>query len=594
DDLHLSPDSLGRTRAALTRFVEDEMTPGDAVAFVTASGQLGFLQQFTSSRAPLRAAAGRLRHIPYPVRDIDQPPMTEYVAIRIQNGDREAASFYVDKMLESYATRKNERNINRNAVFEMVRNRANQLVLALEAVTDGTLTSLDKFLRSAGHVPGRKLVFFISDGFYLDSKNSGSGTSENLRRVTDTATRTGSVLYTIDARGLFSGQAGAANERPFDPTGRVDRASVGESSVSQGGLSALAEDTGGRFLSNQNYFDRWVSRNLEETSDYYVLAWRPATEAQKGGKFRRVEVSVVGRPDLTVRAPRGYVAGAAVAAEAKADAKAAPRAPEDEMREALTAAAPKRSLPTAVSASFVDVPGTGPVLTGSVQVSTEQLDYGADGKQPAGVDVVGVVFNDQGKQAANFKTRLNVAPLAPGAGGQGVIYNHRAPLAPGLYQVRAAARDTRGGLVGSASEWIEIPDLSKRQLTLSSLHLGGRAVGGGAAQADKGAAQQVQFSVDHKFARSSRLDFLVIAYNAARAAVAPVDLTAQVKIYSNGRAIVSSTPGKLPAGDDPAHVPFAGSLPLSQLPAGLYEMEVIVTDNVSKTTATQRAAFEIQ
>ncbi|MFL6258062.1 MAG: hypothetical protein ACJ74T_23880 [Pyrinomonadaceae bacterium] len=34
------------------------------------------------------------------------------------------------------------------------------------------------------------------------------------------------------------------------------------------------------------------------------------------------------------------------------------------------------------------------------------------------------------------------------------------PLKPGIYQVRVAARDERSGVLGSASQWVVIPDLS--------------------------------------------------------------------------------------------------------------------------------------
>src|SRR5688500_19560535 len=43
------------------------------------------------------------------------------------------------------------------------------------------------------------------------------------------------------------------------------------------------------------------------------------------------------------------------------------------------------------------------------------------------------------------------------------------PICPGLYQVRVAARDALSGRVGTAKSWIQIPDLSAKKLTLSSL-----------------------------------------------------------------------------------------------------------------------------
>jgi VWFA-related protein len=46
DDLHLSLDSVGRTRAAISHFIEHEMKANDQAAIASASGQIGFLQQF--------------------------------------------------------------------------------------------------------------------------------------------------------------------------------------------------------------------------------------------------------------------------------------------------------------------------------------------------------------------------------------------------------------------------------------------------------------------------------------------------------------------------------------------------------------------
>src|SRR5215510_257315 len=45
DDLHLSLDSLGRTRKALAQFIDNEMTDNDRVAIASTSGDIGFLQQ---------------------------------------------------------------------------------------------------------------------------------------------------------------------------------------------------------------------------------------------------------------------------------------------------------------------------------------------------------------------------------------------------------------------------------------------------------------------------------------------------------------------------------------------------------------------
>jgi VWFA-related protein len=607
DDLHLSLEGLGRTRAALTRFIEQEMTPRDQVAFTTASGQLGFLQQLTDNKAVLRAAVARLSQIPYVVLDRDQPPMTEFIAIRILNGDTDARDFYAEEYLRRNF--RQTKGINKNALYETVKNRANQILAGLENVTSNTLGSLENLLRTTAQIPGRKLVFVISDGFFLDTKNGIGAANDRLRHVTDTATRTGSVIYTIDARGLFSPFADAAGERPFDPTGRLDRSNIGEGTLSQDGLSALAGDTGGRFLKNQNYFDAWVSQMLDETSNYYLLAWRPIEDTQKMGKFKRIEVSIAGRPDLTVRMPRGFLSGRtqspARSAEAivpAPDSKTSTKGAEGELRAALGAPTARKGLPTQLSTSFIDVPNTGPVLTASMQMETAALNYGADGKQPVAIDIAGIILNDQGKQAGNFKTRVNVNPLSAKATTEesaGVIYNHRIPLKPGLYQVRVAARDNESGLTGSAAEWIEIPDLATRRLTLSSLLVGGQFVGSTRKQETGGgaeSAEQVQFSVERRFKKGSHLNFLTIIYNAARSSNGAADLETQVKITRDGQSIVTGPTRKLALvpGTDTARIPYSADIALQTLPAGRYLLQVMISDRIAKTNATQQITFDIE
>ncbi|HYE65860.1 MAG TPA: hypothetical protein VD966_09760, partial [Pyrinomonadaceae bacterium] len=258
------------------------------------------------------------------------------------------------------------------------------------------------------------------------------------------------------------------------------------------------------------------------------------------------------------------------------------------------------SLPTLLSLSYLNTPNNGMVLTASMQVAGDALTYSADGKQAATVDLAGVVLNDQGKIAASFKNRLNVDRLSSGPAqhdGSGIIYNHRAPLEPGIYQVRVAARDVKSGRLGSAMQWLEIPNLSTRRLTLSSLLIGGQVLE--TAESTKGgnqSAPQVQFSVDHRFSRSSRLGFWVFVYNAARNGSGAPELTGQVQVFRNRQAVVNAPQRKLVTEGqaDLARIPYGGELPLKALAAGQYELRVTITDHVAKTSASQSIDFEVE
>jgi hypothetical protein len=284
----------------------------------------------------------------------------------------------------------------------------------------------------------------------------------------------------------------------------------------------------------------------------------------------------------------------------------------------LASFAPRHSVPTYLNVSYLDTPTGGALLTASVQVSTTRLSYGADGNQPAAIDLAGVVLNDMGKQVTGFKTRLSVKPLPANIeqSEQGsVIYNYKAPLAPGLYQVRTAARDERSAQVGSSHQWIEIPDLTNKKLTLSSLLVGGHlfekgekrdaapaGASGGAtttpASASTAASStpQVQFSVDKRFSRAGKLSFWVFIYNAMRGAGGQPDLAVQVQVYRGAQSIVSTPQRKLQTAgmDDLARIPYGGEFALSSLQPGRYMLQVSVTDKAANTTAIQRSFFDVE
>src|SRR6185295_14318221 len=88
DDLHLSASSVQKTKQAILQFIEKEMSDNDQVAIASATGQIGFLQQFTDNKSVLRAAVGRLNYRPYTIQDSGATmTMTEYQAIRVDQGD---------------------------------------------------------------------------------------------------------------------------------------------------------------------------------------------------------------------------------------------------------------------------------------------------------------------------------------------------------------------------------------------------------------------------------------------------------------------------------------------------------------------------
>ena len=598
DDLHLSLDSLGRTRKTLSQFIDNEMNENDRVAIACTSGDIGFLQQFTDNKSVLHAAVGRLVQHPYNVRDLNSEgaPMTENMALTIERKDDPGVlDFYIEDCLRAAYPL----NYKRATCEVQVVNRARAILLQASSVISNTYGSLESLMRSSAQLPGRKLVFVISDGFLLDTGPRNSDPRQKLSQITDTALRAGVVIYTIDARGLFSGQLDASNNIPFDKQNRLETATLREGPILQDALNALAGDTGGRALRNQNVFDRWVSKVLDETSNYYLLAWRPNNEEQTGSDFKNVTARVIDHPEFTVRLPRGFLRTNPVPGLKPTATVQVPAQSHQELQQALTALYPKHEIPLSLSAVFLDTPDHGPVLTASVRVANDALSYEAvEGKQVAAVDVVGVVVNDKGKQAGTFQTRLKINAAGSTGTAQddsATIYNYRVPLTPGLYQVRIATRDSKSGQVGSAQQWIEIPDLSLHRLSLSSLLLGLQNVGG----TKDGAAgvAQVQFSTDHRFARNSHLHFITFIYNAALGldGKSPPNIWLQARILRAGQ-VVKTTPMKsVPvASQDFLRIPFGGEITLDSIPPGQYILEITVDDQIAKTSFSQQTKIMVE
>jgi hypothetical protein len=240
-------------------------------------------------------------------------------------------------------------------------------------------------------------------------------------------------------------------------------------------------------------------------------------------------------------------------------------------------------LPTRLSLTYLNTPKNETVLTSSMQISTQGLT------QPDTIKLAGVILNDKGKVTAGFKNQVNVKGSESGKSETSIIYNHHTPLTPGIYQVRVAARDEKSGRVGSAMQWMVIPDLAGHQLTLSSLLLGGQVLPN--AQDD---SAQIQLSVDHRFSRSKNLGYWVFIYNAKRDATGAPSLTIQAQVLHDGRVMLASPQRKLnQGGPDPDRIPFGEELALKTLNPGTYELRVTITDGITGMSTNKVIDFEI-
>jgi hypothetical protein len=241
------------------------------------------------------------------------------------------------------------------------------------------------------------------------------------------------------------------------------------------------------------------------------------------------------------------------------------------------------------------------------------------------LDVAGLVLNDQGKSISTFNKRFTIKGAATNINNkppENIFYNHFALVKPGLYQVRVAALDAKGGTRGSAYEWIEVPNVANKELALSSLIVGEKKTEEGLQPLDATSTdnqqpeplKRVLVNVDHRFASSSSLRFLTFIYNATvgtsnanpdkegktipastNSAAFP-DLAVQTQVFRDDEPVITTPLHKIQTDGIPdvQRVPYAADVLLAGLPPGAYILQVTVIDRLAKSSATRKLSFQIE
>jgi VWFA-related protein len=315
DDWHMAEDNIMRSRIALKALIEGSVGPKDLIALTAASGQLGSTSELTNNKAAVLALLAKLNFQSPGVQDLAYPPMTEAQAVSIEQNDLDMITYFVQSMTGKAVVKTTRgwelpssdrfggSTSDLAEAEKTVRRRAAELAHMSASIGGRTISSLRGFLKAAEGLPGRKTVFFLSDGFVLQPQRSDI--VSRIWDLTTAAARAGIVMYTLDCRGLVVGLPDARSKRGPDLTGAAAHSAVNEALSGQDALNALAADTGGRFMKNTNALDSALEVALAEMSRYYLLGWHVETDKLQPGKYSAIRAGIKGRPDLRVRIRQG-------------------------------------------------------------------------------------------------------------------------------------------------------------------------------------------------------------------------------------------------------------------------------------------------
>ncbi len=639
DDFHLATENLIIAKRALHRFINNQMVAGDQVAIATTSGNIGMFQQFTEERDVLERAVNRLNvQQRTATSSSDIPRITDYQAELIDIGDQDALELAVREIMRlepmssppPAAGRGGRGGLNaggpdggmsqRERAITEAQSRARAIVAQNAQYTRATLSNLESVIRNLRNMTGRKILVLLSDGFYLGGRSSSQ--IYDMRRIIDAATRAGVVIYSIDARGLIAVPPGGSASDSFGADdinlpGARSRVEMSGIQAKLDGLNALASDTGGTLFKNSNDLNLGLQRVLDANETYYVLAYEPSTP-YRDGRFHKIEVRIAGRPDLTVRTRKGYFAPSEKTGEAgKTDAlaekspdKRKEKSPEKiaqqeklekekEMREGLGSLVPLRAIPVEMAVDFLDVSQGSSGALVNLHVDASQLTMRLlNGTHQSALDLLMALFDEKGKAAASFVERIsvNIRPeRLETALKNGFSYRRLMTLKPGFYQARVAIREEGSARMGSASKWVEVPDIGKKQLTLSGVLLSA----GREDQNDLQLANSVYIpqpsSATRRFKKDGAVDFMVFAYN-AKVEKNSADLVIQTQVFSGSKLVFASPIAKvtIPESVDLQRIPYAARVSLDEFPPGPYELRVVVIDRLTKATAFRRVYFTVE
>lgn len=574
DDLGLSFESMGEVRHDLKRFVERQLQPGDLVAIVRTSGGMGALDQFTTDRRLLLAAVERLRWYP---------------------GGRSGLSA-MEPVSSGRGAGQGARD--QDAQWRRVN------------YSLGTLGAVSYLVNGMREMPGRKSLVLISDGLRLRTTLGPGETMarqyagpsawdrderivQALRHLADQANRAAVVVYSIDARGLqtlapTADDTGSPDMQALINAGRGDSRLTGML-LDQEGLQVLSRETGGFLVHDCNRIDFGMGQILKDLEGYYLIGYKPdaARFQPRNGKqadFHAIKLQVK-VPKLHVRSRSGYFGY-------EDSAKPA----DDRFAVALFSPFTSSGVRLRLTSVFAEAADGRTTITLMLHIDARDLTFSDEaGDRQATAELLAFTVDERGQPVdkASYKAIIRLKPARyEYALGAGLVYTSSIPVVrPGPYQVRVAVRDAATGKIGTASQFIEVPDLKKRRLALSGLVVDSPA---GQAQ-DREAPGVPAFRV---FRRSGALDFTCQIFGARldRKTRKPA-IDTEVRVFHGQQQVLATEPKRLDvATAGSPRTTAKGSMRLDSFEPGSYALQFVVRDTLAKEAqglATQWIDFDV-
>ena len=361
-------------------------------------------------------------------------------------------------------------------------------------IYDNQLSTLSYSIRALKDMPGRKIIFFVTacpyiqnpfDNFTTLLESGGSNLTRvseiaknpyekyavPFERLTDEALRAGVVVHSLDVRGV-----GGTDPRDFS-----------------GAKNPLPDKTGGIFVTGSNYMLKGIGDDANNMiAGYYLVSYVPPPstfELNKKDVYHHVNINVK-RKGAVVYTRDGFYGRTGSETDSK-------KPPANTLANAIFSPFQYADLNVNMVAGYIKGPRPGYVVNGPgrgyvvnypdyvvrtwIHLDSKDLKIVETEDGGARIDLettcltsdINGYVHDLKEIKYSFDIKHeNRAENIAWIQKHGLRFSLLLPVKkPGSYTIHIAIRDAESGKVGSAYQFVEIPDLKKKRMSMSSIFM---------------------------------------------------------------------------------------------------------------------------
>jgi VWFA-related protein len=470
--------------------------------------------------------------------------------------------------------------------------------------TNRQLSALQTAAKMLGQLNEKKSLLYFASGIRLNGLNNQA----QLQATVNAAVRAGVQFWAIDARGLVA-QAPIGDATQGSPggkgmyTGASALAFTTNFQQSQDTLYALASDTGGKALLDNNDLSQGIVQAERSVSSYYIVGYY-TTNANLDGKFRRIKISLNNGLAANLDYRQGYFAG-------KTFGKFTATEKERQLEDALMLGDPITELTMAMEIDYFQLNRAEYFVPVIVKIPGRELALARKGgAERTVIDFIGEIKDDYGTTIQNVRDKAEAkltGETAAKLAKQPIEYDTGFTLLPGKYKIKLLARDDETGRIGTYETNFTIPNLNKeaKRIPISSVVLSSQrvslneAIYNAVKKKDQAEStnplveegQKLVPSVTRVFKKDHEMYVYLQAYEQDAPSAQP--LVAFVTFYRGPTKVFQSPPREVTEGMNNRlkTMPLRFDIPLEQIPAGAYNCQVTVLNPMDQKAAFWQAPF---